>query len=91
MLQKNVGIFITNTRFLLLPFITDGVFQFILNGLQDKELVTPSSTAFEYLCVECKDKLTERFPVILQVRMPTLKFGIFCRAIRNVLYSSARL
>ena len=70
LLQKNVGIFITKTRFLL-PFIIDGVFQFILNGLQDKELVTPSSTAFEYLCVECRDKLTERFPVILQVRIPT--------------------
>eukprot|EP00795_Rhopilema_esculentum_P005455 gene5455-631_t len=49
------------------PAVVDSVFQFILNGLQSKELVSASATAFEHLLVDCSRKLTSNFQIIVQV------------------------
>ena len=58
---------------------SEGVFQYVLNGLQDGELRSSSAVAFEHLCVDCCTKMASSFSVILQVNFVAFAFFLECQ------------
>ena len=59
-----------------LLFILDATFQFILNGLQHKDLAQMAAFALSKFCTQCFQNMSKMFPVLLEV-FPSVFFLLY--------------